>query len=170
MEFPAFEQFLRVIPAPELRPRTVNFHTIRDLGEGYFQPDGQPRFVGKRAVMRFDVGATAQRNNGALHGRHSLQVLMLNISEMRLAALFEDFRDTAMFTPFDFFVQIDERPTEFLRQHAADGRLAGAHETDEVNAAVLHFLLAAPCRACIRSAHPAILTKCHVVTSAEWVL
>ena len=71
----------------------------------------------------------------ALHLTHSFaQRFPLDSAELLLAALS---KISAMETPWallDVFVNIGERPTQFVSQQAADGRFARSHETDQIEA------------------------------------
>jgi hypothetical protein len=66
----------------------------------------------------------------------------LELAERRLAPLGEDLRDRSL-GALDLLVDVDERPTEALRDLGTDGRLAGSHEADQHDV---------PCRS-IASAH-----------------
>ena len=80
-------------------------------------------------------GAAAERDHGG--GRRAERVerlLRLAQPERRLAAGLEDPRDRLL--PLDLAVDVDERPSELLRERGAERRLAGAHEADQCDVTV----------------------------------
>src|SRR6516162_5201312 len=57
---------------------------------------------------------------------------------MRFTLLLKDICNQAAFAAFDFLVEVDEFPPQFLCQPAAYSSFTSAHESDEVHARMCH--------------------------------
>src|SRR5262249_738354 len=136
--FAGVKKALRFLRIREIRPRAINSHTVGYFSEGDFQPDGQTRFFGKRAVWFIDESAAAQCDHGFRRSGESFETETLDLAKTRLAVLFENVGDRATFPAFDFFIEVDEFPSQLLGKAPPDCRFAGAHESDEIDAVKCH--------------------------------
>jgi hypothetical protein len=62
------------------------------------------------------------------------QGLMFNFAKVSFAGALENFGDAGLLRANYFLIEIDECPTEFLRETQADCALAGTHESGEDDA------------------------------------
>jgi hypothetical protein len=89
--------------------------------------------------MRFQAGQIGRVHNQTAPGgndqllplRQSLDHLLFQLAECGLALLLKDFADGDTALGFDELVRIDKLELQQLGGQAADGRFAGAHETDQ---------------------------------------
>jgi hypothetical protein len=83
-------------------------------------------------------GASAQGHDGRSPPLDPSGVLAndlgLDAAEFSFASAVEDGGDRRLFGRFDFIVRIEKTPAHPVRQQAADGRFAGPHEADQVDA------------------------------------
>ena len=63
----------------------------------------------------------------------STRAAVLYLSKERLAGLFENLAYGGSLPGFNHRVQVNKRPSHLLRQNRPHGRLAGSHESDQVN-------------------------------------
>ena len=98
------------------------------------------RPLAKPACCRLrDHRAAAEGDDSRHRGVERLaRELLLDRAELHLAARGEDRGDRRRRVPFDLGVEIDERTREAGGDPPAERRLAGAHEADEREVAVLY--------------------------------
>ncbi len=79
-----------------------------------------------------DHQAAAAGDHRALGRVAALDELALQLAEGGLALGGEEFRDRAAPLPLDLMVAVQAGEAQPLRDRAADGGLAGAHEADQI--------------------------------------
>src|SRR5438093_3284629 len=134
MRFSALIQSFRLFFAPQLRPCTVNFHTIDKLGERHFKPNRQTCGFSKRAVFRIEERPSSERDNRLFQRADLFQEVALELSEMSFSVFAKNIGDCPPLAPLDFLIEVDEFPSELFRQAPSNGSFSRAHETDKINA------------------------------------
>src|SRR5262249_39996229 len=122
----------------EVRPRPVHFHTSADVLKRDFQPDGETAFFGNLAIFRIDERAAAERDHRFERRRQIFKAQTFEMPKVGFAVPFENLADRALFAALDFGIKINKVPAELFGEAPADGRLAGAHESDKVYPTMCH--------------------------------
>lgn len=106
--------------------------------KGDVEPDGDAVVFEALAIAGPGESPAAEGgNSGAAAVGFADQLIEgggLNLPEGGFAILFEDGGDGAVLFGFDALVEIDKAPADAVGQGGADGGLAAAHETDEIDA------------------------------------
>ena len=109
-------------------PRSVDLD-LDEHGEGVLAE----RLADRR---RLDRAAAERDHGGPLALERPQRLLGLEHPEALLALPAEEIRDRAARGLLDLLVEVDERPSDQVRDARAERRLAGAHEADEGEVAV----------------------------------
>ena len=146
------ERLFRILPLEE---RTVG--TLADPAPEHveigFKPNRYARFGNPRSGLFIHEGAAAGGQNARTLVQKTGHDAAFPVAEIRLSMPHENFRNRHAGRGFDFGICIDEGKIEHLRQPAAIGGLARAHEPDEDDRTVpqgLHQLSGAPVRRVLR--------------------
>src|SRR5206468_5150874 len=128
----------RLFFAGELRPCTVDFHTIADIRERHFEPNRQTCGFRNRAVFRIEKCSTSERYDGMFPRGNPFQCVAFKLPEMGFAAHAKDIGYSAPLATLNFLIEVDEFPAEFLCQAPPNRGFSRPHEANEINAIDRH--------------------------------